>query len=524
MGTNVKKRFGIFMAMVVILSMILSGSMASIFADMDEKPVDVTVKNVEKGATVKAYKIVEKGTDGNWKPVKAGSISDVMAPTADEIIALSQRSDLGEGTALTLRGTDYKGELGAGMYLVLVSKVNSDKVYNPMIVSVNYDYDNGKLKGGEVDANGKFYTAYAKSSKPTLKKQVVKDNNASVTNDSAVDHGDTLAVGDFAKFKISTTIPSYSKQYDNNKLKFEIKDTLSEGLDPAEDIVVMEGTEKVDSQKYKVEKSGRTFTIKFQKEYLLSGNAAKNITVTYKAKLNKNAKSGFDANTNEVNLVYSNSPSTEDNSKKDKTYHYTFDIDGNVGGTNGLQGKEIIKVGVDKLTGDVIKEVLTKDLGKTTEKRLKGAEFELYKAGPDGKATGSALQTVTTNTEGLMKFTGLDAGKYVLKESKAPKGYVLNDKEVPVEITATLNPDGTLGSYTVTINKKATTTYTGSYQGETVTTKIEDNSESGLFQNVKPGGLPSTGGIGTYLFILVGSALVAVAAVLYIRNSRKQSE
>lgn len=524
MGTNVKKRFGSFIAILVILSMMLSGSVASVFADLDESPVDVTVKNVEKDATVKAYKIVEKGTDGNWRPVKDGSIQNVSAPTADEIIALSKRSDLGAGETLTLTGEDYKGKLGPGMYLVLVSKVNSDKVYNPMIVSVNYDYDQNKLKGGQVDANGKFDTVYAKSSKPTLKKQVVKENNASVTNDGTIDHGDTLAVGDYAKFKITTTIPSYSKQYDNEKLKFEIKDTLSEGLDAAEEIVVMEGSKKLAETKYEVSKSGRTFTIKFKKEYLLSGNAAKDITVTYKAKLNEHAKTGFDANTNEVNLIYSNSPSTEDNSKKDKTYHYTFDIDGNVGGTNKLQGKEIIKVGVDKLTGDVIKKVLTKDLGTTPEKKLPDAEFEIYKAGPNGKATGSALKKATTNSEGLMKFTGLDAGKYVLKETKPPKGYVLNDREIPVEITATLNDDGTLKSYTVTIDGKATTTYTGSYQGGTVTTKVEDNSESGLFQNVKPGGLPSTGGVGTYLFMLVGGALVAMAIVLYIRNNRKQVE
>lgn len=330
-----------------------------------------------------------------------------------------------------------------------------------------------------------------------------------------------MAVGDFAKFKITTTIPSYSKQYTN--AKFEIKDTVSEGLDPAEDIVVKEGANTLTANtEYELEKNGRTFTIKFKKDYLLSGSAAKTITVTYKAKLNDKAKTGFDANTNEVRLKYSNSPSTEDDSKKDKTYHYTFDIDGNVGGTNKLQGKEIIKVGVDKITGDVIKKVLTKDLG-SVNKRLAGAKFALYKAGPDGKPVGNAIKTATTDSDGLMKFTGLDAGKYVLKETEAPKGYVLNDKEIPVEITATLNADGTLKSYTVTIDGKATTTYTGTYQGGTVTTKVEDNSASGIFQNVKPGGLPSTGGIGTYIFMIVGGALVALAAALFVRNRRKQN-
>ncbi len=521
MRTRVKKNLSVIMALLVAVSMMFAGNLASVFADINEDPVNVTVKNVEAGATVKAYKIVEKGANGNWKAVKDGSIANVSAPTADEIIALSQRNDLGTGTVLNRSGDVYQAKLGPGMYLVLVSKTNSEKVYNPMIVSVNYDYDAGKLKGGEVDANGKFGTVYAKSSKPTLKKEVVKENNPSVTNDGAVDHGDTLAVGDFAKFKITTTIPSYSKQYTN--AKFEIKDTVSEGLDPAEDIVVKEGANTLTANtEYELEKNGRTFTIKFKKDYLLSGSAAKTITVTYKAKLNDKAKTGFDANTNEVGLKYSNSPSTEDDSKKDKTYHYTFDIDGNVGGTNKLQGKEIIKVGVDKITGDVIKKVLTKDLG-SVNKRLAGAKFALYKAGPDGKPVGNAIKTATTDSDGLMKFTGLDAGKYVLKETEAPKGYVLNDKEIPVEITATLNADGTLKSYTVTIDGKATTTYTGTYQGGTVTTKVEDNSASGIFQNVKPGGLPSTGGIGTYIFMIVGGALVALAAALFVRNRRKQN-
>ena len=86
-----------------------------------------------------------------------------------------------------------------------------------------------------------------------------------------------------------------------------------------------------------------------------------------------------------------------------------------------------------------------------------------------------------------------------------------------------MNADGTLKSYTVTIDGKATTTYTGTYQGGTVTTKVEDNSASGIFQNVKPGGLPSTGGIGTYIFMIVGGALVALAAALFVRNRRKQN-
>lgn len=170
MRTRVKKNLSVIMALLVAVSMMFAGNLASVFADINEDPVNVTVKNVEAGATVKAYKIVEKGANGNWKAVKDGSIANVSAPTADEIIALSQRNDLGTGTVLNRSGDVYQAKLGPGMYLVLVSKTNSEKVYNPMIVSVNYDYDAGKLKGGEVDANGKFGTVYAKKLQANTKK------------------------------------------------------------------------------------------------------------------------------------------------------------------------------------------------------------------------------------------------------------------------------------------------------------------------------------------------------------------
>ena len=97
--------------------------------------------------------------------------------------------------------------------------------------------------------------------------------------------------------------------YDNAKLKFEIKDTVSEGLDAPTDIKVAdENKTLVENTDYELVKSGKSFTVKLKKEYLLSGDSAKKVTVTYKAKLNSNATSGFDANTNKAEIKYSNSP------------------------------------------------------------------------------------------------------------------------------------------------------------------------------------------------------------------------
>ncbi|MCP3774157.1 SpaA isopeptide-forming pilin-related protein, partial [Paenibacillus sp. MZ04-78.2] len=63
--------------------------------------------------------------------------------------------------------------------------------------------------------------------------------------------------------------------------------------------------------------------------------------------------------------------------------------------------------------------------------RLSGATFELYrKTGSDKLLVG----TLTTDASGTVIFKKLLAGDYVVKETAAPDGYVLDSKEYPVSI------------------------------------------------------------------------------------------
>lgn len=524
MNSKVKSRSRLLLAFLMIVTMLFTGGAWMSFADNGGL---MTVKGVEAGATVKAYKIVKQDNTGKWVPVLNGSISDVTKPTGKEISKLAGRLDeLGSPVDMTAAGADYTGTGTPGMYLVVVSKTKSTYVYNPMVVSVNYDAS-GKHDGGAVDAKSKFQfgpNAYAKRSEPSLDKEITgKVNNPQVENDSTK-HGDTLKPGDVTSFKITTTVPSYSQAYDNDKLKFEIKDTVSEGLDAPTEIKVADENETlVENTDYELVKDGKTFTVKLKKSYLLSGDSAKKVTVTYKAKLNNNAKSGFDANTNKAEIKYSNSPSTEDD--KDKTtYHYTFDIDGDVAGSKNIKGEEIVKVGVDKTTGELLtKKNITES--STVTGKLAGAEFTLYKADASGNKTSVVAGRATTDAKGLMKFSKLDAGKYVLVETKAPAGYVLNSTEIPVEITARLNAvTGILESYSVKINNQFTATYTAHYDGGTKLTTVDKSGDMTLFNNYKPGLLPSTGGMGTYLFMVVGGLLIALAVSMHLKNRRKQAQ
>ncbi|SDZ39135.1 thioester domain-containing protein, partial [Bacillus sp. 166amftsu] len=59
---------------------------------------------------------------------------------------------------------------------------------------------------------------------------------------------------------------------------------------------------------------------------------------------------------------------------------------------------------------------------------LQGAVFEVF------SSANEKVGTITTNEEGAASLSGLEAGKYTLKEVKAPTGYVLNDKPQILEV------------------------------------------------------------------------------------------
>ena len=122
-----------------------------------------------------------------------------------------------------------------------------------------------------------------------------------------------------------------------------------------------------------------------------------------------------------------------------------------------------------------------------------------------------------------MTFKGLDAGTYTLVETVAPEGFTLDTQSHTVVITPTYNSDGTLASYSITIDGETTSTYTATYDNGTIT-KISGDSATTMIKNTKMGTLPSTGGMGTYLFTIIGVVVMAGAAGAFFISRRKGSE
>lgn len=520
-----KKFLAILLSLVMLLAMGTT-AFAATNVPKDTDTATVTIKNVEEGATVTLYQIVkpvynDAGLE-KYELVATGSIADIEAPTTAEIAALAQaavsRTDGIAAAADTTVKTTYTATVGAGMYLVLVEGSGAT-VYNPMIVSVNYDEDSAP-EGGEVDAQTNWVldnvTAYAKSGTPGVDKKIVNSDGNSNGND--------VAIGDTVDFEIDTAIPSYSDQYTN--LKFDITDALSAGFDAASNIVVKVDGSSVTAgtDTYSVTTGTGTFTVSFADAYIRA-NGGKSVVVTYSATVNSSAGLNYDANTNTATIKFSNDPtdSTSYGEVHDETYTYTFAIDGMLGGTQTgktYQTHEVIKVYEDGKVEVVSEDTELLDEIEVTNP-LAGAVFTLTKIDDSTK-----VYTATSDSNGyLVGFTGLDAGKYELVETTAPAGYVTDTTKHTVEISATYNDNGTLASYTIAIDGNTTSTYEATYDGTTPTiTQLEGTQETLTIENTKIPALPSTGGIGTTIFYVIGSILLVGAAILLITKKRMSNK
>lgn len=125
---------------------------------------------------------------------------------------------------------------------------------------------------------------------------------------------------------------------------------------------------------------------------------------------------------------------------------------------------------------------------------------------------GDQVINATVGEDGILRLTGLGEGTYTITETKAPDGYGKVNEPFTVNIEADVDKD----SYKVTWKKGA---------GSSDDVTVDDN---GLFQltiqNFPGSVLPGTGGIGTVIFYVVGSLMMAGAAVLFVVKRKAEAK
>lgn len=342
------------------------------------------------------------------------------------------------------------------------------------------------IKAEEEGYTYKTATAYVGFGEPypaLAGTEVTAKKSPTVVDKTTTDADHVVAIGDIVTYTIEAYVPFIDAANTTNRT-FTITDAIT-GAD-----YYLEGPHSVSSVTMETENGqitvgniventdGKGFSITLDE--LVSDtsnpNAGKKIIVTYTAKVNATTV-------------------------KNTAGSHVADVD--YGGENSK---------VDLFTGEL---VLLKYGDGDINNALADAEFVLYKDGEETPLTfvkkevkerknirkyyeyapdaENATTTLVTDENGMIDVEGLDIGSYHFEETKAPKGY-------------SINTDGK--TLTLTVNGVATA-------------KVYNE---GQLNDTKLNALPSTGGMGTYLFTIIGVVLMSCAAGAFFVSRRKTNK
>lgn len=425
--------------------------------------------------------------------------SDLAKAVKDRAVTLTPAYTLKESdSSWTESGSKFNNKVNvkAGGYLVLASsQTNVGRVFNPTATAVLPQNENGNWVMGNCVVS-------LKTSDTTITKEVKGDENI------------TTGVGKIVPYEVTNVIPEYPSNVD--AIHYVIGDTMGTGLElvPGSVKVTLEtagGTVVNQGKDYTYAPNGAGFKLTFMKDFLLQ-HPGETLVVSYQGKVTKDAVK-VDAIKNEVTLEYNPDPYKPNNytTQNTETKVYTYKI--------SLDKKN--KTQNEYLTGAEF-TLASNDTPDTLLKFVKtAANTYVYDEG--GKTPG-ATDTLVVEEKSSLKIQGLDTGVYVLKETKAPGGYVKPDDASKVTITLTdtqgtgNKPDGVLD--------QGTTKAEGSGYELDATVKI-DKVELGFTVYNKTAGelnLPVTGGEGIFFYSAVGLAVMGGGIYLFLRNRRKNSE
>lgn len=318
-----------------------------------------------------------------------------------------------------------------------------------------------------------------KNSDTTIEKKIVINGDEKVDSNSA-------GIGDTVNFSITITVK------DGDPKGYVLHDKLSGLTFNSNSLEVKVGkTTLTANTDYTLETNptdGDSFDVKFKDGILKTNNV---VVVTYSATVAANATIAGAGNKNTAKLEYSGKHSTEEETTtyvwKLNVHKYALDSKNK---EVALSGAKFVLYRKD---GD------TKKYAKLTNKKIVGWVTD------KGDAT-----TLETDGAGDILIEGLNVGTYYLEETEAPAGYNKLTEPIEVEITATTSV--TSGSETVQYKNSSESSYTPATDA---TVKVLNKAGTQL---------PSTGGIGTTLFYVIGGGLMAVAAVLLVTKKRMNNK
>ena len=190
-----------------------------------------------------------------------------------------------------------------------------------------------------------------------------------------------------------------------------------------------------------------------------------------------------------------------DSNGKDVDVIKNYTYDKNSGGTVGSVTFTNVKATKD---WDIVKVSTSGN-----QVKLQGAKFELLKNNKPVYIGTSNDNGKIIWKKGKQTVTNLEPGEYVLRETKAPVGYVRSEETWSLSITK----GGSLVSYT---SEKTDSTI------DTSTITESDPTLHLYFKNETAYALPSAGGTGIYLYMIGGILLMFAAVWILYKNKCKE--
>ena len=312
----------------------------------------------------------------------------------------------------------------------------------------------------------------AKNGIPTIDKQVNEDSTSQWGATNTADIGQTV------EYRVTINVHAGAENY-------VLHDVMAAGLTyqgvtKIEHVVPGTGTHDVDAAKYEV-KTGTavtddscTFEVHFSKEFCDELETNDKVIVSYTAMLNRNAVINGTGNDNTAWLTFGEGGVSNEDAVT--TYTYRVDIIKTDSANKLIDGAQF-KV-YDAATGGNEVAVVLMDDG-VTYRRARADETGIDIVVKDGK----------------VRVVGFDNGTYYLEETVAPEGYnKLSARQKFIVSDSNLDAIFNEGVY---------------------------STGSGVHVVNKTGSmLPETGGMGTILFITIGTFVVLGAGVLLVTKKR----
>ena len=509
------KRFKALLTGILTAALLGVTASGSITANAQENAGSITVTGATKGETYTAYEVLEytavdetlnkaaqfTDTHGTYKVTEewvdffTGSeygLSSYITNYDGEyyVTGVTKANDIAFASAIQTGSIKY---IASHTNLTARQAVAQEKTVT--ISNLPYGYYVIDSSLGAVNSTGLTSPSVLVEEKnvttPAPEKEVQENSRAaktfSIDESKCWGEWNDGQIGDTVTFKTKVTLLPKTTNV-------VLHDTMDATLRYNKDAVVYyaadaTGSNVTDAVKASVNTDGNGFTVSFDTSYTENLTNTVFVTVVYSAKIMITQDAQVNkGQLNDTYVSYGNDGTTE----HDRTYTYTYDIN-------------IIKQDENHAALDDTHFNLLAADGKTVLKVF--YKDGVYTLAADQNAN-NVTDDIVTSSKGEIKINGLDTGVYYLRETQAKAGYNMLTDDIKISISGTVD----------STNNTAVGTISATY-GEDNAAKIGNVSvKDNILYVVNTTGayLPSTGGVGTTMFYLVGGALILMAVAAFI--------